>query len=105
LAFAFAPVASIPQAADSVGINVYRMRYYGVFISGWLGGIGGLAYTVAAGSTFPSSVAGYGFLALAVMIFVTGNPGIFGCFPLLCAVQDHWQLLEQYSVLGRNSTN
>jgi simple sugar transport system permease protein len=63
-----------PQAADSVGINVYRMRYSGVFISGVLGGIGGLAYTVAAGSTFQSSVAGYGFLALAVMIFGNWKP-------------------------------
>lgn len=63
-----------PQAADSVGVNVYRMRYAGVFISGLLGGIGGLAYTVAAGSTFQSSVAGYGFLALAVMIFGNWKP-------------------------------
>ena len=63
-----------PQAADSVGINVYRMRYSGVLISGVLAGIGGLAYTVAAGSTFQSSVAGYGFLALAVMIFGNWKP-------------------------------
>ena len=63
-----------PQAADSVGINVYRMRYAGVFISGLLGGIGGLAYTVAAGSGFQSAVAGYGFLALAVMIFGNWKP-------------------------------
>ncbi|HRV73125.1 MAG TPA: ABC transporter permease [Eubacteriales bacterium] len=63
-----------PQAADSVGINVYRMRYSGVFISGILGGIGGLAFTLAAGSGFQSSVAGYGFLALAVMIFGNWKP-------------------------------
>lgn len=63
-----------PQAADSVGINVYRMRYAGVFISGILGGIGGLAYTLAAGSGFQSQVAGYGFLALAVMIFGNWKP-------------------------------
>jgi simple sugar transport system permease protein len=63
-----------PHAADSVGINVYRMRYLGVGISGILGGIGGLAYTVAAGSGFESSVAGYGFLALAVMIFGNWKP-------------------------------
>lgn len=63
-----------PQAADSVGINVYRMRYAGVFISGILGGIGGLAYTVAAGSGFQSTVMGYGFLALAVMIFGNWKP-------------------------------
>ncbi len=63
-----------PQAADSVGINVYRMRYLGVGISGFLGGVGGLAYTVAAGSGFASTVAGYGFLALAVMIFGNWKP-------------------------------
>lgn len=63
-----------PQAADSVGINVYKMRYAGVFISGILGGIGGLSFTVAAGSGFQSSVAGYGFLALAVMIFGNWQP-------------------------------
>lgn len=63
-----------PQAADSVGINVYRMRYTGVLISGCLGGIGGLAYTMAAGSGFQSAVAGYGFLALAVMIFGNWKP-------------------------------
>ena len=63
-----------PQAADSVGINVYKMRYIGVFISGFLGGIGGLAFTLAAGSGFQSQVAGYGFLALAVMIFGNWKP-------------------------------
>ena len=63
-----------PQAADSVGINVYRMRYIGVTISGFLGGIGGLAFTLAAGSGFQSQVAGYGFLALAVMIFGNWKP-------------------------------
>ncbi len=63
-----------PQAADSVGINVYKMRYTGVFISGLLGGIGGIAYTMAAGAGFQSTVAGYGFLALAVMIFGNWKP-------------------------------
>ncbi len=68
-----------PQAADSVGINVYRMRYIGVLISGFLGGVGGLAFTLAAGSGFQSQVAGYGFLALAVMIFGNWKPlNIFG---------------------------
>lgn len=63
-----------PQAADSVGINVYRMRTHGTIISGILAGIGGLAYTLAAGSGFQSTVAGYGFLALAVMIFGNWKP-------------------------------
>lgn len=63
-----------PHAADSVGINVYKIRYLGVFISGMLAGIGGMAFTIAAGSGFQSSVAGYGFLALAVMIFGNWKP-------------------------------
>jgi len=63
-----------PQAADSVGINVYRMRYLGVGISGLFGGVGGLAYALAAGTSFQSTVAGYGFLALAVMIFGNWKP-------------------------------
>ena len=68
-----------PQAADSVGINVYKMRYAGVMISGALAGIGGLAFTVASGTGFSSSVAGYGFLGLAVMIFGNWKPlNIFG---------------------------
>lgn len=63
-----------PQAADSVGINVYKMRYIGVVISGFLAGIGGLSFVMAAGTGFNSDVAGYGFLALAVMIFGNWQP-------------------------------
>lgn len=63
-----------PQAADSLGINVYKMRYIGVAISGVLAGIGGLAFTVAAGTSFQPDVAGYGFLGLAVMIFGNWKP-------------------------------
>lgn len=58
-----------PQAADSVGINVYRIRYAGVIISGMLGGIGGLTFVVPTSTNFNATVAGYGFLALAVLIF------------------------------------
>ena len=68
-----------PQAADSIGINVYKMRFLGTTISGFLAGIGGYAYiaTVSAG-TAESSVGGMGFLALAIMIFGNWNPvGIF----------------------------
>lgn len=58
-----------PQAADSVGINVYKIRYAGVIISGVLAGIGGLIFVVPTSTNFNGSVAGYGFLALAVLIF------------------------------------
>ncbi|HOA19122.1 MAG TPA: ABC transporter permease [Sedimentibacter sp.] len=58
-----------PQAADSVGINVYHIRYAGVIISGILAGIGGLTFVVPTSTNFNATVAGYGFLALAVLIF------------------------------------
>ena len=65
-----------PQAADSVGINVYRMRYAGVLISGILGGLGGIVYITSGVSEwkFENGVAGFGFLALAVMIFGQWKP-------------------------------
>ena len=65
-----------PQAADSVGINVYKMRWAGVLMSGALGGIGGMAYIVPAVGdwNFEMGVAGMGFLALAVMIFGQWKP-------------------------------
>ena len=63
-----------PQAADSVGISVFKMRYAGVMISGALAGIGGLVFVVPTATTFDATVAGYGFLALAVLIFGQWKP-------------------------------
>lgn len=63
-----------PQAADSVGVNVYRMQYAGVIISGALGGIGGLVFVVPTSTNFNATVAGYGFLAIAVLIFGQWKP-------------------------------
>lgn len=65
-----------PQAADSVGINVYKMRWAGVLISGAYGGLGGICYILAGVSIwkFEYGVAGFGFLALAVMIFGQWKP-------------------------------
>jgi simple sugar transport system permease protein len=65
-----------PQAADSVGINVRKMRWAGVMISGALGGLGGVCYILAGVSEwrFEYGVAGFGFLALAVMIFGQWKP-------------------------------
>lgn len=58
-----------PGAADSVGVNVVKIRYAGVIISGVLGGIGGLVFVIPTSTNFNASVAGYGFLAIAVLIF------------------------------------
>jgi simple sugar transport system permease protein len=64
-----------PQAADSVGISVFKMRYAGVMISGALAGVGGLVFVIPTAVTFDATVAGYGFLALAVLIFGQWKPG------------------------------
>ena len=64
-----------PQAADTLGSNVYKMRYAGVLISGFLGGIGGAVFAEAiAGNFSVSTIAGQGFMALAAMIFGRYNP-------------------------------
>ena len=79
-----------PQAADSVGINVYKMRYAGVMISGALGAIGGLAYIVPPVQTwnFEVGVAGAGFLAMAVMIFGQWKPfsNIYNMMPFIASM-------------------
>lgn len=91
-----------PQAADSVGINVYKMRYAGVMISGFLGGLGGIVYITAGVSEwkFENGVAGYGFLALAVMIFGQWKPDriaaaalLFGLFRALSNVYTGFDFL------------
>ncbi|MCQ2536945.1 MAG: ABC transporter permease [Lachnospiraceae bacterium] len=64
-----------PQAAASVGISVFKMRYLGTTISGALAGLGGYVYiATTAGATAEGSVQGMGFLALAIMIFGNWNP-------------------------------
>ena len=82
-----------PQAADSLGINVYKMRYAGTTISGALAGMGGFVYSLTtANCTANGDEAGFGFLALAVMIFGNWKPGniaaaslLFGLFKCIAA--------------------
>ncbi len=57
-----------PHAADSLGINVYKVRYIGILISGLLAGLGGAAYIVSFHNGFDGHVHGMGFLALAILI-------------------------------------
>ena len=96
-----------PQAAASVGINVFKMRYAGVMISGVLGGLGGLAYITAGVSEwkFENGVAGFGFLALAVMIFGGWRPFkialaalLFGLFRSLSNVYTGFDLLRSLNL-------
>ncbi len=82
-----------PQAADSLGINVFKMRYAGTTISGALAGMGGFVYSLTtANCTANGDVAGFGFLALAVMIFGNWKPLniamaslLFGLFKCIAA--------------------
>lgn len=96
-----------PQAASSVGINVLKMRYAGVMISGILGGFGGLVYITAGVSAwkFENGVAGFGFLALAVMIFGQWKPLriaiaalIFGLFRSLSNVYTGFEFLKNLNI-------
>lgn len=67
-----------PQAADAAGVNVYFYRYAGVLISGLLAGMGGLIYIIPISTEYNCNVAGYGFLAMAVLIFGNWNPKRIG---------------------------
>ncbi|MBP3952554.1 ABC transporter permease [Bacillus suaedae] len=73
-------VGEHPMAADTMGINVNKMRYVGVMLSGALGGLGGAVYAVTiAGNFSGGTIAGQGFMALAVLIFGKWNPlGVLG---------------------------
>ena len=82
-----------PQASASLGINVNKMRYAGVMISGALAGLGGCVFAVTtANASANGDVAGFGFLALAVMIFgnwkplpIAGGALLFGLFKCIAA--------------------
>ena len=96
-----------PQAADSVGINVHKMRWAGVLISGALGGLGGIVYILAGVSEwkFEVGVAGFGFLALAVMIFGQWKPTtialaavLFGFFRALSNVYTGFPFLANLGI-------
>ena len=98
-----------PQAADSVGINVHKMRWAGVLISGALGGLGGIVYITAGVSEwmFEVGVAGFGFLSLAVMIFGQWKPVnialaalLFGFFRALSNVYFGFPLLQALKIPG-----
>ena len=63
-----------PHAADSLGINIYKIRYSGVLISGALAGMGGVIFVLSFANDFNATVIGFGFLSLAVLIFGNWKP-------------------------------
>ncbi|MDD2695325.1 MAG: ABC transporter permease [Anaerolineales bacterium] len=91
-------VGEHPKAADTLGINVFRLRYISVLLSGAIAGLGGAYMSIGAAGRFNEGmVAGKGFLGLAAMIFGNWNPGgaFFGS--LIFGFFDSWQ--EKISIL------
>lgn len=98
-----------PHSAASAGINVVKMRYTGVLISGALAGLGGIAYITSSVSewSFDYGVAGYGFLAMAVMIFGKWKPAsiavgavVFGFFRALSNIYSGFDWLVKLNIPG-----
>ncbi len=87
-------VGENPQAADTLGINVYALRYSGVLISGLLGGMGGAVFSQSISGNFSAgTIVGQGFISMAAMIFGKWNPLgamgaslFFGFAQSLCAI-------------------
>ncbi len=68
-------VGEHPKAADTLGINVYFMRYVNVIVGGMIAGLGGAYFTIGAVGRFDEGMtAGKGFIGLAAMIFGNWNP-------------------------------
>ena len=89
-------VGENPEAADTAGVDVYLMRYYGVWLSGLLAGLGGAFLSIAHGSSFVANIsAGRGFIALAALIFGRYTPKLIllGC--MMFGIADAFQIRVQ----------
>jgi len=89
-------VGENPEAAETAGINVYLMRYYAVWISGLLAGLGGAFLSIAHGSSYVNNIsAGRGFIALAALIFGRYQPKLtlLGC--MMFGIADAFQIRVQ----------
>jgi len=91
-------VGEHPKAADTLGINVFRIRYISVLISGAVAGLAGAYMSIGAAGRFNEGMtAGKGFLGLAAMIFGNWNPGGAFLGSLIFGFFDSWQ--EKLSIL------
>jgi len=91
-------VGEHPRAADTLGINVFKIRYMSVLISGAIAGLAGTYMSIGAAGRFSEGMtAGKGFLGLAAMIFGNWNPGGAYLGALIFGFFDSWQ--EKLSIL------
>jgi simple sugar transport system permease protein len=91
-------VGEHPRAADTLGINVFRVRYISVLVSGAIAGLAGTYMSIGAAGRFNEGMtAGKGFLGLAAMIFGNWNPGGAFLGSLIFGFFDSWQ--EKLSIL------
>jgi ABC-type uncharacterized transport system permease subunit len=91
-------VGEHPEAADTLGINVFRIRYMSVMISGAIAGLAGSYMSIGAAGRFNEGMtAGKGFLGLAAMIFGNWNSGGAFIGSLIFGFFDSWQ--EKLSIL------
>lgn len=92
-----------PQAAEAAGINVRRVRYSGVLISGAFAGLGGAIILLTYAGEFTGSVSGLGFLALAALIFGQWRPlGILGAtffFGFASTIANVSQVIPELAVI------
>lgn len=91
-------VGEHPKAADTLGINVYKIRYISVLLSGAIAGLAGSYMSIGAAGRFNEGMsAGKGFLGLAAMIFGNWNPINAFLGSLIFGFFDSWQ--EKLSIL------
>ena len=96
-------VGEHPRAADTLGINVFKIRYVNVIIGGMIAGVGGSYFTIGSVGRFDELLtAGKGFIGLAAMIFGRWTPlGAYGAsliFGFSDAIQAKLQVLGQAQV-------
>ncbi|XID93664.1 ABC transporter permease [Paenibacillaceae bacterium WGS1546] len=92
-----------PHAAEAAGINVMRMRYVGVILSGAFSGLGGAIIVMTYSGQFMGTVSGLGFLALASLIFGQWKPlGVLAAtlfFGIASTVANVSQVIPSLSVI------
>lgn len=96
-------VGEHPKAADTLGVNVFKVRYINVIIGGMIAGIGGSYFTIGSVGRFDEAItAGKGFIGLAAMIFGRWSPfGAYGAsliFGFFDGLQSKLQILGKTQV-------